>query len=257
VKLETDYIRERYSPLLAKTLKNAIAHKLGREFPRLGGKRILDLCAEMIIEVINVHLRPLDNIKHGQALWMAVSVNDPPRRHQRIADTDLIPVVLDLSTSEDVEAILDRVPAMERLQRKAIRLCCQAYQQGALLSNCDLAELLAHSDASISSAICNYEREHQKVVPRRATLHDVGSGLTHKRIICYKRYAEGKSQEQIAKETHHSLGAVDSYLGQYDRVRLLRKQGNTEAEIAFTLNRTVRVIRQYLEIDDELQNQPN
>jgi DNA-binding CsgD family transcriptional regulator len=257
VKLETDYIRKKYSPLLAKNLRHAIAHKLGKEFPRLGGKRILDLCAEMIIEVINAHLQPLDNIKHGQALWMAVSVNDPPRMYQQIANTDLIPVLLDLSTPQDIQAILDRTPAHHRLQRKAIRLCYQAYQQGALLSNCDLAELLCYNDSVIASAICSYEKEHQKVVPRRATLHDVGSGLTHKRIICYKRYAEGKSQEQIARETHHSLEAVDNYLGQYDRVRLLRKQGNTEVEIAFTLNRSLRVIRQYLEIDDELQNQQN
>jgi hypothetical protein len=255
MKLEIDYTDKRYSPLLAKNLSNAIAHKLGKEFPRLGGKRILDLCAEMIMEVVNAHLRPLDNIKHGQALWMAVSVNDPPRLHQRTADTDLIPVLLDLSTPQDIQAIVDRVPAFERLQRKAIRLCNQAYQQGALLNNCDLAELLNRGDSYIAALLISYEREQQKLIPRRATLHDMGSGQTHKRIICYKRYAEGKSQEQIAKETHHSLQAVDDYLGQFDRVRLLRKQGRNEAEIAFTLNRSVGVIRQYLEIDDELQNQ--
>ena len=255
MKLEIDYIRKKYSPLMAKTLRNAIAHKLGKEFPRLGGRRILNLCAEMIMEVINAHLRPLDSLQHGQALWMAVNINDPPRLHQRIVDTDLIPVVLDLSTPEDIEAILNRVPAYERLRRKAIRLCYQAHQQGALLSNCDLAQLLGHNDSSIAAVLSSYEREQRKLIPRRATLHDMGSGQTHKRIICYKRYAEGKSQDQIAKETHHSLQAVDNYLGQFDRVRLLRKQGNTEAEIAFTLNRSLGLIRQYLEIDDELQDQ--
>jgi hypothetical protein len=55
-----------------------------------------------------------------------------------------------------------------------------------------LAELL-HADASrIAVLLAQHERDTKTVVPRRATLHDVGTGLTHKRIICWKRYAEGK-----------------------------------------------------------------
>ena len=44
------------------------------------------------------------------------------------------------------------VAAEELLQDKAVRLCEQAYAQGGLLSNCDLAELLATSDSRIFSA---------------------------------------------------------------------------------------------------------
>jgi hypothetical protein len=63
---------------------------------------------------------------------MAVRINDPPKRHQRIADTDLIPLVLDLSTPDDVEQRLQRVSPSRRLLEKALRLCRQAYEQGGI-----------------------------------------------------------------------------------------------------------------------------
>src|SRR6266508_5563079 len=146
-------------------------------------------------------------------------------------------------------------PMREKTLKNALaqRLRNEAYAQGALLSNCDLAELLNRSDSQIASLLAAHERKQQQVIPRRATLHDIGSGLTHKRIICWKRYAEGKSQDQIARETHHSLEAVDQYLGKFDRVRHCLQQGMNPTEIAFTLNCSLALVNQYIAIDDELK----
>jgi len=250
--LKVDPLRASFAPMLDKTLKNALAHRIGQDFPRLGGERIRQLCADMILEVVEQHLRPRDSVGHGQAVWLAVSLNDPPARHKRTRDTDLVPVVLDLSTSADIQAIIDRVKPQARLRRKAIRLCEQAHAQGALLSNADLAALLNRADSQLASLLAAHERETQQVIPRRATLHDFGSGLTHKAIICRKRYAEGKSADQIARETHHSLTAVDRYLGDFDRVRLCRQLGMNPSQIAFTLNHSRNLVQQYLDLDQEL-----
>jgi hypothetical protein len=85
-------------------------------------------------------------------------------------------------------------------------------------------------------------------------LHDVGTGLTHKRVICWKRYAEGKEPEQVGRETYHSLEAVDRYLGQYDRVRHCHLQGMTPSQTAEILNCSVRLVEEYLKIDQQLQD---
>jgi hypothetical protein len=208
----------------------------------------------MILEVLAKHLREKQHLTHGQVLWLAVAVDDPPRRHQTIADTELVPVVLDLSLPDDVDRRLQRVGAEERRLHKALRLCQQAYQQKGLLSNCDLAELLGVSDSIIAKELTTYEKEHQCVVPRRATLHDVGTGMTHKRIICLKRYAQGKPADQVARETYHTLEAVDRYLGQYDRVRHCRLQGMNAQETAHVLDCSLRLVEEYLRIDDELDS---
>ena len=150
---QPDFIRKKFGPLREKTLRNALAHRIVKEFPRIGGPRICQLCADMILEVVSKHMRSKDHLTHGQALWMAVSVNNPPVHHQRIADTELVPVLLDLSTAEDVQLRIDRLPARQRLLRKAIRLCEQAHKQGGLLSNCDLAELLNTDDSRIAHVL--------------------------------------------------------------------------------------------------------
>ena len=248
-----DRVRRMFVPLKAKTLKNALAHVIGRDFPRIGGERIRMLCAEMILEVVAVHLQPRDHLRHGQALWLGVDIDDPPTRAKRIADTNLIPVILDISADEDIQARIDRTPAQERLRIRAARLCEQAYRQGALLSSVDLAELMAGNASCIASALTAYERKTGKIVPRRATVHDVGSGVTHKRIICWKRYADGKSSDKIAHETYHTVEAVDRYIGQFDRVRHCRKEGMTPSETAYTLNCSLNLVNEYLKIDRELE----
>ena len=249
-----DFVRKKYAPMHSKTLKNALAQRLRKDFPRFGGDRILNLCAEMILEIVEQHLRPLAHIRHGQVLWMGVSLHDPPAHGKRISHTDLVPIVLNLSTPEDIDAILARKTPSERLLSKALRLCQESHAQGALLSNTDLAELLTHSDNKIGALIASYERQHHQVVPRRGTLHDLGSALTHKGIICRKRYAEGKSSDQIALETHHSIWAVDNYLGKFDRVRHCVEQGMNPREIAYTLDCSEGLVNQYISIDNDLKN---
>ena len=249
---QPDSLRTSFGPLCEKTLRNALAHRIVKEFPRIGGPRMCQLCADIILEVVDKHMRSKDHLVHGQVLWMAVSVDNPPVRHQRIADTELIPVLLDVSTAEDVQLRIDRLPAGQRLLRKAIRLCEQSHQQGGLLSNCDLAELLSTDDSRIGKLLSEHERTSNTLVPRRATLHDVGRGLTHKRIICWKRYAEGKEPHIVARETFHSLDAVDHYLGQYDRVRHCRLEGLTPEQTAHALGCGVPLVNEYLVLDDLL-----
>lgn len=250
---QPDSIRKHYAPLLQKTLENALAHAIGEQFPRIGGPRIQALCATMILEVVNAHVRPSEHMRHGQALWLGIALDDPPRRYRRTANTRLVPVVLDLSLPEDIESRLERKSSEERLRVKAVRLCKQAYEQGALLSNCDLAELLGRSDSEIAKVLVAHETQTGKLVPRRATLHDVGTGLTHKRIICWKRYAEGKPPDIVARETYHSLEGVDRYLSQFDRVRHCRQQGMSPEKTAFTLNCGIALVNEYLAIDRELE----
>ena len=248
-----DYIRKKYAPLLDKTLQNVLAHRIGKEFPKIGGLRIRQLCAEMILELVSAHMRPREHVAHGQVLWLALHKDHPLYFHQRIADSELVAVVLDLSCPEDIEGRLGHCGPKEILRRKAVRLCHQAYQQNGLLSNCDLAELLATDDRQISVVLSEHERRTNRLVPRRATVHDVGTNLTHKRIICHKRYADGKEVPQIARETYHSIESVDRYIGQYDRVRHCRLQGLDPGDTAHALGCSLALVQEYLAIDDELE----
>jgi DNA-binding CsgD family transcriptional regulator len=251
---KTDHLKAGLQPLMAKTLENALAHRIEKEFPRIGGPRICKLCAEMIMEVVHNHIRSKDYVHHGQIVWTAISINDRPGWCQKIADTDLVTVVLDASTPEDIQSRIDRVHPSKWRLRKAIRMCRQAYEQGGLLTNYDLSEILNFADSLIAQLLANYERQTKTLIPRRGTVHDAGNALSHKWIICYKRYVEGKSSDQIARETYHSLDAVDRYLGQFDRVRHCLQQGMNTTEIAHILNCSISLVQVYEEMDKELDD---
>jgi DNA-binding CsgD family transcriptional regulator len=251
---KTDSLKAGLQPLLAKTLENALAHRIEKEFPRIGGQRICRLCAEMIMEVIHNHIRPKEHIHHGQIVWTTVSIDDRPGWCQKIADTDLVTVVLDASTAEDIQSRIDRVHPRQWRLHKAIRMCRQAYEQGGLLTNYDLSEILNVADSLVAQLLSNYERQNKTLIPRRGTIHDAGNSLSHKWIICHKRYVEGKSADQIARETYHSLDAVDRYLGQFDRVRHCLQQGMNTTEIAHILNCSISLVQVYEEMDKELEN---
>ncbi len=79
---QTDFLRNKFGPLKARSLKNAIANQITTEFPRIGGPRICSLCADLIMEVVEKHMRSRDHITHGQTLWAAIDINDPPKRHR-------------------------------------------------------------------------------------------------------------------------------------------------------------------------------
>jgi DNA-binding CsgD family transcriptional regulator len=250
---KTDSTRAGFQPLLAKTLENALAHRISKEFPRIGGPRICKLCAEMIMEVVNNHIRPRDHVKHGQIVWTAVSKNNPPGMSKKMADTDMVTVVLDASMAEDINSRIERISPNQRRLHKAIRMCRQAYEQGGVLSIYDLAEILSFHDSLISQMLAKYERDTNTLIPRRGTIHDAGNSVSHKRIICYKRYVEGKNADQIARETYHSIEAVDRYLGQFDRIRHCSQQGLNTQEIAHVLNCSVSLVEVYQQIDKELE----
>jgi hypothetical protein len=250
-----DYVKKKYAPFLEKTLKSAVAERIAKEFPRIGGPRMQQLCAELVLEVVADHVRPFESMCTYQVLWPAISVDDPPSRAKTTRNTKLVPVVLDLVTPNDIEARIARKPRHEILQSRCIRLATQAFEQGALLSGCDLSLLLGAVDEEVSRALTDYERKTGTVVPRRATVHDVGTGMTHKTIICLKRHLDGKTSDQIARETYHSIDSVDRYLGDYDRVRHCRLQGLSPEETAFAMQKSEGLIRQYLLIDEQIEQE--
>jgi Protein of unknown function (DUF1670) len=248
-----DFLYKHLKPMRAKSLRKQLSRTIRQHFPHIGGPRMTDLCADIILEVVDRHLLARDSLHHGQLVWLGFDINDPPARNKTSENVRLIPVVLDLWTDQDLEAELDRVAPSERLLRRCIRLHEQAHAQGALLSTVDLSAMLAVQQSTISRLLAAHERDHHVVIPRRATLHDVGSGVTHKRIICRKRYVDGKSPEVIARETHHSLTSVDHYLGAFDRVRCCHQQKMPSHEIARILGCTERLVKEYLVIDQEIE----
>ena len=158
----------------------------------------------------------------------------------------------------------DLVPAAEATERKdgkklrvikkeaVARVFTQAYEQGGCLTNVEGALLLKMSPSTVSTYTREWERESQTLLPRRGTIHDMGPTLTHKKEIIERLFLQGKSVEQVMRETYHSAEAIIRYIVAFKQVLLCHRKGLSTEEIAFAVKMSKRVVEEYERLITEL-----
>ncbi len=245
-----------YDPSGRKTFKSSLCHLLHTEFPGVFGPTISCLFADKIDELYERFHPPRSRFKAGQLLWTGVAIDDPPCRGKRIEDTRLVPVVLDLVALEDIETAKANERRFLTRGRKIIRLFRQAHEQGAVLGHADVSLLLNMSMSRLSAYVIDHERQTGELVPRRGTIHDMGTSLTHKAIICYKSLVEKKPTSQVAAETFHSFEDVEYYVQCLRRVQLCRDKGMSLDEIAQAVGHSQGLVQEYLDLIDKFRIPP-
>jgi hypothetical protein len=231
-----------------KTFHSALCHLLQTQFPGHFGPKVAHLFAEEVETLFQKFHPERERLSVGQIVWVAVASDDRPARNKRIEDTRLLPVVLDLVTPGDIDQTVLPGRRLPTRRAKIVRLFQQAHQQGAVLGYPDVALLLHVSTGLVSDEVLAYERETGKSVPRRGTIHDMGPSVSHKAIICYKSFVEGKTTSQIAQETFHCPEEVEYYLQCFRRVRICQTRGMSPEETAQATAHSLHLVRQYLDL---------
>lgn len=225
-------------------LKPAIANFFKQEFSGAFGPMIIDNIAERLVEIFNETCPETTRIKHGQLVWNALDKTtraDSPKRKYKT-------VILDLVTTQDIELFKKEVPISEIKGNVIARLIKQTYVQGGVLSTRDLSLILAQCATVISRMRAKYEKGHNIILPHTGVLHDMGSTITHKAIIVYKHIIEKKSPDVVARETNHSQKAVDHYLKDYYRVKMLHIENKDVDYINLATKISKNVVNQYINI---------
>jgi DNA-binding CsgD family transcriptional regulator len=132
------------------------------------------------------------------------------------------------------------------------RLFTQAYDQGGCMTNVETALLLKMSPSTVSKYTREWESEHDTLLPRRGTIHDMGPTLTHKKEIIERLFLHGKSVEQVMRETYHSAEAITRYVVAFKQVLLCHRKGLSTEEIAFSVKMSKRLVEEYLRLITEL-----
>lgn len=234
----------RYHSARDRFIKPVIEDFFGKEFPNTFGPNTRSNIADQLLAIFNSNNRDSQTIKPGQILWNAVHKDTRADSRNR----RLVPVVLTIVADEDISNLEKKKAISENRQGLIARITKEAYDQGALLSMRDIGLLLASDVAIVSADRKRYEQKHSCCLPHTGTLHDMGSCITHKYQIVYKYIIEKKDPMIIAKETHHSLKAVDHYLKDYNRVKLLYLDNKPIEYIKAATAMPVYVINQYIDI---------
>jgi predicted transcriptional regulator len=164
----------------------------------------------------------------------------------------LVPVRLTLLHPDELVQA-SRGTAWEELREpRVVRLLEQAYEQGGVLGQHDVAVLLGLSQSTVSRLIRNYQQRTGKVLPFRGTVHDLGRTLTHKRQTVELRL-QGLLTQEIARRIHHTPEAVDAYLTQFERVYQLHRDGKTIPQITFLTAIAQSLVRQYIQMIEDYE----
>jgi len=111
--------------------------------------------------------------------------------------------------------------------------------------------LLKCALSTIGKYVKEVEAEKGVQIPDRGKLHDMGRSVTHKKESV--RYMlQNYSQTEITKLTHHSGEAVDRYLKDYNRVKILRDKLAPE-EVAFATGLSIALVNEYLDLIKEME----
>jgi predicted DNA-binding transcriptional regulator len=200
--------------------------------------------ADELIRIFEENVPQTDRLKHGQILWNALDKNTRGDSKNRKYKS----VILSVVTDEEVTMFENGKPIREIRKQIIARIIREAYQQGGILSTRDVALILSKDSASISQERIQYETENQTVLPHTGVLHDMGSTLTHKPIIVYKYLVEKKETNIIALETNHSQRAVDHYIKDFNRVKILLDDNKNVQFIHMATKIAKPVIKQYQNI---------
>jgi Protein of unknown function (DUF1670) len=244
---------KKYRRLKDKSLEQHLLYRFLNNYGYDKGEITAKAIIKDILQVIEHYFlvtnnnKDISHIGYGQLVWMAVPVDEFPQRGKSIANTRLKPIVLCFLTDDDISHIAHGFDSASLRKKRLARFVDQAFDQGALLTQLDLAALLGVCDAVVSKYV-NEIQENGKLLPTRGNIHDLSGAITHKREII-TLYLQGYLTPDIALKTNHSKEAVDRYIKDYHKVEILWQHGIVQLDEISQLTRlSKRVAQQYIDL---------
>jgi transposase len=245
-----------YSSIEKRNFENAMIHMLETDYGLLGGRRILQLLVEDTMALMEQFYPAMNRVSSGDLIWTCTADEgrkaEPGKRTEEYKTVTVkLPVVTvgDLRdrTEKKTPSNKRNAAARARDKERVARMVKAADRQGGLLTIAELSVIINRSYEVIRQYIKEWEEETGELLPLKGYRMDQGCRPTHKREIV-RLYEQGVEPPDVARETRHSLKAVERYLQDYRRVKLLLKQNMSSTEISSIIGRGERVVLEYVEL---------
>jgi hypothetical protein len=222
--------------LQAKSPEEAIIEQIGRDF------NLAPFMARTQFKQMRQYFERYLGLERdvGQMTFLAISGGTPPGRP--VAESERVPINLTVDSPDDLEVLRHGVAALR--QSKIQRLTEEAREQGALLTQEDLARLLCTSCSTIKRDIAQI-RAAGVDVPTRGQMKDIGKGVSHKARIVGDWLA-GYTFSEIEQRRRHSIHAIERYCADFQRVICLHARGLSASQIRIGTGLSERLVGEYL-----------
>lgn len=238
-----------FSSLQEKELESVLLTLFVEEFGYENKVIFAEAMIQRIVETFKAFTKPRSSLKPGQLLWMAVANDGSKHTHQRMREIPQVPVVLDLITQEDLRRLTDGEPYIEVRRGRHARLLEQAFEQGGVLSQGDLASITLVSGSLIGLDIDYFQKTEHCLLPYRGSIQDLGPTITHK-VEAIRLFEAGHLEPEICEllSPVHSLQAVENYVQSYKNMLKLLSRDFSPLEISGILSISRRLVVAYVEI---------
>lgn len=181
--------------------------------------------------------------KEGQIVYHATSITTPVGTPTE--EMKLVPVKLTIYSHEDI-SIASEKSQNELLLHRIGRIANEAYNQGALLTQSDIAIILGESTRTIGRYIQSLELRGINI-PTRGKLKDIGPGISHKTQIV-ELYLKGDEYTDIERKTKHTGESIMRYIKDFSRVLYFKEDNYSVNDIRILTGLSNKIIGQYLEL---------
>lgn len=233
-----------------KVMENNLAISIGDNFLnhlRNEFELSLGVC-KGILELVEFHYNPIhfNELNHpvpGQIITYATHIDEPPGKSRN--ELWRIKIVLTLDAGEE-DIQVKREFGLDALRRVRIsRITTEAYDQSALLTIVEIANLLMHDSRTIKRDIKEI-RDSGQIVITRGYFKDIGPKTHRSQII--NLYMEGLSEIDIKTHMKHSLRSIERYLRIFSRIVycIENKMGNKE--IQFLVGISQNLMNEYVKL---------
>lgn len=233
----------------AKTPDAVFYQVLRREFNfslRLA-RDVLSAAQELLLGQANA-----ERVRPGQVRRVVASLKAP--FGPPLAETSKLEITLTVdSGAEDATVMAEQ--GREALRRgRILRLIDEALDQGGVLTQEDLAQVLGVDARTIRRDV-QALKEAGELLHTRGQLKGVGRGQTHK-VKIIELWLDRTGYDVISRQVHHSPQAIRRYVSTFLRLALLHREGKDHKEIAFLTQSSARLVADYLVIyEAAMQNE--
>lgn len=227
--------------LQAKSPEEAIIEQISRDF------NLAPFMARTQFEQMQRYFEEYYKLERdvGQMTYVALSGEVPPGHP--VAESKRVAIQLTLDSPDDLVAWDKGIAELRR--SKIQRLTQEAQEQGALLTQEDLARLLCTSRSTIKRDIAHLRAEGVNV-PTRGQMKDIGKGVSHKGQIV-QDWLDGYTFTQIKQRRRHSITAIERYCMTFQQVVQLHQHKLDVEEIRRSTALSERLIREYLALAEK------
>lgn len=200
-------------------------------------------------EIIEEQARLTNSPLRDQEIWFTCIAKHEPAG-KRLKDCQKVRVRLELADDPDDPSKSNQ----ERLFKLLHRLCWKSLEQGGVLSNEDLAQILFTSEKTIRRMLEQY-RTLEIFIPTRGNYRDIGPGTSHK-VQALRLFLKAYTPTRIADMLGHNITSIERYLSDFCLVVAGHEEGFAPLRIARSARMSERLVRQYIDLYVQFSQYP-